>query len=67
MNLDKDKFAIIQARFDDLPPAMKAKYPSVFDYYNSPEYKDNNLLGGYLTRKKKPNIKSGGKIGKMYC
>jgi hypothetical protein len=67
MNLDRDKFAIIQARFDDLPPAMKAKYPSVFDYYNSSEYKDNNLLGGYLTRKKKPNIKSGGKIGKMYC
>lgn len=67
MNLDRDKFAIIQSRFEDLPAAMKAKYPTVFDYYNSPEYKDKNLLGGYLSRKKKPNINSGGKLKKGYC
>lgn len=62
MNLDKDKFNIIQSRFEDLPAELKAKYPTVFDYYNSPEYKKDNAFGGYLGRKsKKPNRSIGGK------
>lgn len=59
MNLDRDKFNIIQSRFEDLPEEMRAKYPSVFDYYNSSR-KTSNALGGKL---KKPYTKG----GKMRC
>lgn len=57
MNLDRDKFNIIQSRFDDLPTEMKSRYPSVFDYYNSK--KEKNKLGGKLSKKL---YRAGGKM-----
>lgn len=61
MDLDRDRFSIIQARFEDLPEEMKAKYPTVFDYYNAVERKSTNRYGGML---KKRNIKG---LARLYC
>lgn len=57
MDLDRDRFNIIQSRFEDLPDEMKARYPSVFDYYNSK--KEKNKLGGKLSKKL---YRAGGKM-----
>jgi len=45
-----------------LPAEMKAKYPSVWDYYNSPDYKQTAAIGGTLMRgvKKLDKKKRGG-------
>lgn len=49
MNLDRDKFNIIQSRFEDLPEEMRSRYSDVFDYYNTKKTK--NSKGGKLYNK----------------
>lgn len=60
MKLDKEKYGILQQRYADLPADMKSKYPNIWDYYNSPDYKGGKALGGYYT--KKLSKRKGGKM-----
>lgn len=46
MDLDKDKFNILMGQYGNLPEAMKARYPTPFDYYN--ENKTGKKKGGHL-------------------
>lgn len=63
MNLDKQKYGILQQRYSELPASMKAKYDNIWDFYNSDDYKENQLYGGLLRKGKKLNKKKlGGKI-----
>ncbi len=63
MNLDKQKYAILKQRYSELPQLMKDKYQTEFDFYNSPDYKENQLYGGLLRKAKKLNTKKlGGKL-----
>lgn len=82
MNLDATKYGILMQQYNNLPPAMKAKYNNVFDFYNSTGYKEGNKKGGRIRKNANrgngvisddpDNLKMGGRLNKRtmknsYC
>lgn len=50
MALDRDKYKILMGQYQNLPPLMKEKYPDVFSYYASDDYKNSQKFGGKIKK-----------------